>query len=69
VEFDASMEFPYVARILAPTPVPARRCRRIEETILGPTLYAMIDDRFYIEAVASAAFSDSMLDKVRPERR
>ncbi len=57
--------FPYVGSDLAPTPGAGPVVAGgIEETILGPTLYAMIDDRFYIEAGGFKSLSDSMLDKV-----
>jgi hypothetical protein len=36
----------------------------IEETILGPTFYAMIDDRLYLEAGGYRSLSDSMLGNV-----
>ena len=57
--------FPSVGSELAPTPGAAPVVAGgIEETILGPTLYAMIDDRFYIEAGAYRSLSDSMLGNV-----
>jgi hypothetical protein len=57
--------FPYTGSELAPTPSNAPAIYDgISETVLGPTFYAMIDDRFYIEAGGYKSLSDSMLDKV-----
>jgi hypothetical protein len=36
----------------------------ISETVLGPTFYAMIDDRFYIEAGGYKSLSDGLLGDV-----
>jgi hypothetical protein len=57
--------FPYTGSELAPTPSNAPAIYDgISETVLGPTFYAMIDDRFYIEAGGYKSLSDSMLDNV-----
>ena len=57
--------FPYVGSELAPTPSNAPVIYDgISETVLGPTFYAMIDDRFYIEAGGYKSLSDSLLGDV-----
>jgi hypothetical protein len=57
--------FPYVGSELAPTPGAAPiLVDGISETVLGPTLYAMIDDRVYLELGAFRSLSDSMLGNV-----
>lgn len=57
--------FPYTGSGLAPTPgaVPVI-FDGISETVLGPTFYAMIDDRLYLEAGGYRSLSDSLLDNV-----
>jgi hypothetical protein len=57
--------FPYVGSGLAPTPGAAPVIfDGISETVLGPTFYAMIDDRLYLEAGGYRSLSDSLLDNV-----
>ena len=57
--------FPYTGSALAPTPGAAPIVAGgIEETVLGPTFYAMIDDRFYLELGGYRSLSDSMLGNV-----
>ena len=57
--------FPYTGSELAPTPGAAPILfDGISETVLGPTFYAMIDDRLYIEAGGFKSLSDSLLDNV-----
>ncbi len=57
--------FPYTGSELAPTPGTAPVIYDgISETVLGPTFYAMIDDRFYIEAGGYKSLSDSLLGNV-----
>ena len=57
--------FPYVGSNFAPTPGAAPVIYDgISETVLGPTFYAMIDDRLYLEAGAYRSLSDSLLKDV-----
>jgi len=57
--------FPYTGSELAPTPGAAPIIYDgISETVLGPTFYAMIDDRVYLEAGGYKSLSDSMLRNV-----
>jgi hypothetical protein len=57
--------FPYTGSSLAPSPGAAPVLfDGIAETVLGPTFYAMIDDRLYLEAGGFRSLSDSMLDTV-----
>ena len=57
--------FPYTGSELAPTPGAAPIVAGgIEETVLGPTFYAMFDDRWYVELGGYKSLSDSMLDFV-----
>ena len=57
--------FPYVGSNFAPTPSNAPIIYDgISETVLGPTLYAMVDDHVYIEAGGFKSLSDSMLGNV-----
>ena len=57
--------FPYTGSAFAPSPGAAPIVAGgIEETVLGPTLYAMIDDRFYLELGGYRSLSDSMLGNV-----
>ena len=57
--------FPYVGSHFAPTPGTAPIIYDgISETVLGPTLYAMIDDHLYLEAGGFRSLSDSMLPYV-----
>lgn len=57
--------FPYVGSELAPTPSNAPIIYDgISETVLGPTLYAMVDDHIYIEAGGFRSLSDGMLPNV-----
>ncbi len=57
--------FPYVGSNFAPTPGTAPIIYDgISETVLGPTLYAMIDDHLYLEAGGFRSLSDSMLPNV-----
>jgi hypothetical protein len=57
--------FPYVGSELAPTPGAAPILMDgISETVLGPTLYAMVDDRFYLELGGFRSLSDAMLGNV-----
>jgi hypothetical protein len=57
--------FPYASSNLAPTPGTAPILfDGISETVLGPTFYAMLDDRYYLEVGGFKSLSDSMLDNV-----
>jgi hypothetical protein len=57
--------FPYVGSDFAPTPgTNPIIYDGISETVLGPTLYAMIDDHLYLEAGGYRSLSDSMLPNV-----
>ena len=61
----AVWSFPYTGSGLAPTPGAAPVIfDGISETVLGPTFYAMIDDRFYLEVGGYKSLSDSLLDNV-----
>jgi hypothetical protein len=57
--------FPYVGSELAPTPGTAPIIYDgIAETVLGPTVYAMIDDHLYLEAGGYRSLSDHNLGNV-----
>ena len=57
--------FPYTGSALAPTPGTAPVIYDgISERVLGPTFYAMIDDRFYIEAGGYKSLGDGLLNDV-----
>jgi hypothetical protein len=57
--------FPYAGSEIAPTPGAAPILYDgISETVLGPSVYAMIDDKWYIELAAYRSLSDSMLGNV-----
>jgi hypothetical protein len=57
--------FPYTGSELAPTPGAAPIIAGgIEETVLGPSFYAMFDDRWYVELGGYKSLSDSMLGNV-----
>ncbi len=57
--------FPYTGSALAPTPGTGPVIYDgISERVLGPTFYAMIDDRFYIEAGGYKSLGDSLLNDV-----
>jgi hypothetical protein len=61
----AVWSFPYTGSGLAPTPGAAPIVfDGIAETVLGPTFYAMIDDKFYIEAGGYRSLSDGLLKNV-----
>lgn len=57
--------YPYTGSDLAPTPAAAPLLfDGISERVLGSTAYAMIDDRFYVEAGAYRSLSDGLLGDV-----
>jgi hypothetical protein len=57
--------FPYVGSELAPSPGAAPVLYDgISERVLGPSLYAMLDDKWYFEVGAYWSLSDSMLGNV-----
>jgi hypothetical protein len=57
--------FPYVGSEIAPTPGAAPILYDgISETVLGPSFYAMIDDKWYVELAAYRSLGDSMLGNV-----
>jgi hypothetical protein len=57
--------FPYTGSALAPTPGAAPIVYDgISERVLGPTFYAMLDDRYYLEVGGYKSLSDSLLDNV-----
>jgi hypothetical protein len=57
--------FPYTGSELAPTPAAAPILYDgISETVLGPSLYTMLDNHYYLEVGAYKSLGDSLLKKV-----